>query len=140
MKEITKGNGESNYLLEGQEKIVQPALHILWDQILYLLDSIQGKYSFESYLQIMNDFVDDEILQAQASGLNYTGGHIIFSTEPALADCTVEVELYFTPSETTTYTVKRAARQLPKSKFIRKDVAMLEKELRLEFEVEKPEE
>ena len=140
MKEIIQGKSASNYPLEGQEKSVQPASHILWDQILYLLDSIQGKYSFESYLQIMSDFVDHEILQTQASGLNYTGGHIIFSTEPAQTDCTVEVELYFAPPETTTYTVKRAVRQLPKAKFVRKDVAMLEKELRLEFEVEKPEE
>ena len=115
------------------------ASSFLWDQILYLIDSILGKYSIETYLEVMNDFIDSEIRESQKQGMTYTGGQVAFSTTKESDKYVVEVQLYFTEPGTQQYSVKRAERQLAKKKFIRRDIERLEACQKLEFNVEKPE-
>lgn len=140
MQKLPEPKKNIQYLPVDSSVTIQSASHIWWEQLIYLLDSMSGKYSFLTYLDIMNDFIDEEIRQEQAQGLRYTGGHVIFLNNTTHNSCDILVELFFLRPENDKYLVKRAERQLSKSQFIRRDIALLEKQQRLEFNVEKPEE
>uniref|UniRef100_UPI003FF04BFC hypothetical protein n=1 Tax=Gemmiger formicilis TaxID=745368 RepID=UPI003FF04BFC len=135
MKKLSNEGNSVQYSAES----AQSATHILWEQILYLLGSVMGKYSFKTYLGVMSDFVDEEIRQGIAQGLHYTGGHVFFEDNNTNNTCNVKVELFFSQQGCDKYAVKSAERELPKEMFIHKDIALLEKNGRIEFNVEKPE-
>lgn len=139
MKKLSNEGISVQYSATPSAEPAQSATHILWEQILYLLDSAMGKYSFETYLGVMSDFVDEEIRQGLAQGLHYTGGHVFFENNNTNNTCNVKVELFFSQPRCDKYTVKSAERELPKEKFIHKDISLLEKNGRIEFNVEKPE-
>lgn len=137
MKNLTESKDNMKELPADSSVTMQSAAHTWWEQLLYLLDSMRGKYSFTTYLEVMNDFIDEEIRNMQAQGLHYTGGHVVFQDRNGA--CDIQLELFFLHPQSNQYSVKRAERQLPKQKFVRRDVDLLEKQKRLEFNVEKPE-
>lgn len=137
MKKLPESKDNMKEVPADSSVTMQSAVHTWWEQLLYLLDSMRGKYSFDTYLEVMNDFIDEEIRNMQAQGLRYTGGHVVF--EDRNDDCDIQVELFFLHPQSNQYSVKRAKRQLPKKKFVRRDIELLEKQEKLEFNVEKPE-
>lgn len=137
MKKLPEERKNIQYLSDDSSLTMQSAVHTWWEQLVYLLDSMRGKYSFATYLEVMNDFIDEEIRNMQAQGLRYTGGHVIFEDRNDV--CDIQMELFFLHPQSNQYSVKRAERQLPKQKFIHRDVDLLEKQKKLEFNVEKPE-
>lgn len=137
MKRIPESKNSVQYSLTDSSISLHSATCVWWEQFLYLLDSMAGKYSFTTYLEIMSEFIDEEIRRERE--LRYTGGRVVFSADVDHPDCDIQVELFFIHPESNKYSVKRAQRRIPKSKFIRRDIALLEKQKKLEFNVEKPE-
>lgn len=139
MKNVPQPKDEILYSHASVVETTGTAASTFREQFFYFWDSMMGRYSFVSYLEIMNDFIDDEIRQTQAQGLRYTGGQVTLSSDATRKDCDITVELYFSQPGSDKYSVKRAARQLPKSKFIRRDIALLEQQQHISFTIEKPE-
>lgn len=89
----------------------------LMDSIKFCRESKRGKYSLDTYLDIVEEYTDGQIKSAEIEGLTYIGGEcqIINSYEMKTYD--FEVKMYFEDSKGEKI-VKEAKRSLPKDKFV----------------------
>ena len=83
----------------------------LWEAIKkalkYIKQSAQGKYSLESYLEILGRFTDSQIDEALDCGEMYGGGEVTWSVSKDEPSFQVDVEMkFYSPSEKKTKTEK----------------------------------
>ena len=68
-----------------------------WDSLIksikFAFQSIQGKCSLETYLDILSRFTDDEINESLDNGQFYGGGEVTFKTTQADSDIKITVEM-----------------------------------------------
>lgn len=107
----------------------------LWNSIKFYRESISGKYSLDTYLDIVGEYTDRQIIEAEESGLTYLGGEcqIINSSDNNTYDFSVQM---FFSNNSGEKIVKEAQRNLPKDKFVSEtDLAVGEK---IKFEIQRP--
>lgn len=114
-----------------------------WDSIKSALkftyQSVQGKYSLETYLEVLGQYTDDEIRDFTASGHTYGGGEVVFLTEPSDVSIKAVVKMYFVETSTGQNKMKKAERYLEKTMFTDEAVDQIEKKGEVAFEINAPE-
>lgn len=107
----------------------------LWDSIKFCKESKSGKYSLDTYLDIVGEYTDRQIKSAEGDGLTYLGGEcqIINSYDTNTYD--FEVKMYFEDTKGEKV-LKEAKRDLPKDRF----VAETDREIgeKIRFEIQRP--
>lgn len=107
------------------------------ESIQFCFDSKKGKYSLESYLEIIGEYTDQLILQTENSGLLYTGGECIVSKSMEEGFYDFGVMMYFVDEQDNAIK-KEAFRKIPVTKFTRETAEQIGTE-KLKFSIEKPE-
>lgn len=89
----------------------------LWGSIKFYKESKHGKYSLDTYLDIVGEYTDRQINSAEAEGLIYLGGEcqIINSHETDTYD--FKVKMFFEDCKGENI-LKESKRSLLKAKFI----------------------
>ena len=89
----------------------------LINSIKYMFQSAKGKYSLESYLEVIGEFTDDTIVEAEKEGLNFFGGECsIKSNILNNEEVSIAVNMQFR-SDTGEWKKKEATRFIEKSIF-----------------------
>ncbi len=114
----------------------------IWDAIKSALkfthQSAQGKYSLETYLEVLGEYTDDEIREFIASGHTYGGGEVVFSTEKSDVSIKAVVKMYFVETATGQNKMKKAERLLEKSMFTDEAVDLIEKKGEIAYQINAP--
>lgn len=106
----------------------------LWNSIKYCKESKSGKYSLDTYLDILGEYTDRQIIEAEEGGLTYLGGECQVIN---LSDNTYEfsIQMFFS-DDSGEKIIKDAKRNLPKNKFVSEtNQAVGEK---IKFEIQRP--
>lgn len=101
------------------------SLRSLWQELIdsfyYMIDSIQGKLSLDSYLDILGQYTDSLILASAQEGLSYLSGTCTIRADEAGKALLFSVELFFLGTGSQPVQ-KSAERALPNKKFTREAV------------------
>ena len=109
----------------------------LWNSIKYCMESKSGKYSLDTYLDIVGEYTDRQIFEAEESGLTYLGGECQITNSSADNTYEFSIQMFFSDGNGEKIK-KEAKRKLPKDKFVSEtDQAVGEK---IKFEIQKPNE
>lgn len=107
--------------------------------IRYLFQSIKGKCSLESYLEMLGDYTDKEIRDQLQCGSIYRGGEVTFVTSPEHEEIQATFVLEFQDAAGG-WRKKEAKRMLQKSMFTSESVRRLEIAGELSFGIQAPDE
>ncbi len=113
------------------------ALKEMFDSIKFCMDSKKGKYSLDTYLDIVGEYADRQIIAGKNKGMEYFGGECTVKknkTEPDVLE--FSVELYFENQQGESIK-KEAKRKLPLSKFVDETASAIGSET-LKFNIQKP--
>ncbi len=106
----------------------------LWNSIKYCKESKSGKYSLDTYLDILGEYTDRQIIEAEEGGLTYLGGEcqVINSSDNTYE---FSIQMFFS-DDSGEKIIKDAKRNLPKNKFVSEtNQAVGEK---IKFEIQRP--
>lgn len=103
----------------------------------YMFQSAQGKYSLETYLEVLNEFTDPEIISSEENGLKYIGGEVVFLTTKSQSDILITIKLEF-QDDNGDWKLKKAERRVEKSMFTQETINRLHNNQETKFEIEKP--
>ena len=108
----------------------------LWDAIKYCKESKNGKYTLDTYLDIVGEYTDRQIKGAEDTGLRYIGGacKVTNSFDADVFD--FEINMYF-EDEKGKRVIKEAKRGLPKNRFVSETSCIVGDES--SFEIKRPE-
>ncbi|GFP76644.1 hypothetical protein [Clostridium fungisolvens] len=109
----------------------------MFNSIKFCIDSKKGKYSLDTYLDIVGEYADRQIIAAENEGLEYSGGECIVKksdTDSSLLE--FSIELYFENQQGESIK-KEAKRNLPLSKFVGETASVIGNET-LKFNIQKP--
>lgn len=110
-------------------------LNNLWDSIRFCMESKKGKWSLDTYLDIVGEYADRQILEEKEAGSMYLGGECIVKNKADMLEFIIQ--LYFENKDGEKIN-KSAMRLLSKNKFVKESVDVVEKEP-IEFEIREPE-
>ena len=108
----------------------------LWDSILFCVDSQRGKYSLETYLDIIGEYADRLIIKTQENGVTYTGGECNVNKDPDGKNYDFEVSLYFRDGEDNVIK-KQASRKIAMDKFTRETKSSIN-DKKTQYKIDKP--
>lgn len=115
----------------------------IWDSIKkalkYTYQSAQGKYSLETYLEVLGQYTDDEIREFISSGHTYGGGEVVFSAGESEVSIKAVVKMYFVEKSTGKNKMKKAERYLEKSMFTDEAIEQIVRKGDIAFEINAPE-
>lgn len=107
----------------------------LWDSIKFCKESKRGKYSLDTYLDIIGEYTDRQIKSAEAEGLKYLGGECQITNSYDTNKYEFEVKMYF-EDRNGEKMIREAKRNLPKDRFVSEtDRKVGEK---IKFEIQRP--
>lgn len=113
-------------------------LQELFDAFKYMRESKKGKYSLDTYLDIIGEYTDRLILQCQKDGCVYMGGNCkVCVADKCLNQILFRIELFFEDKEKKGV-IKEAERHLECSKFTTESVVKIKENGELIFEIEAP--
>ena len=119
------------------KKTENSALGELLDSIKYMIESKKGKYSLDTYLDIIGEFTDKLILEAEnKEKLTYKGGECHVSPDQESGAFNFLVTLYFHDQDGKQI-IKEAKRSLAMSKFTSETVTEIGDEKN--YEISRPE-
>lgn len=101
--------------------------------------SSQGKYSLETYLEVLGEYTDQEIIEFIDTENNYGGGEVVFSTSKDDDSIKATVKMVFLEKSTGKIKIKKAERFLEKTMFIDESLDMIEKKGEVAYEILAPE-
>ena len=107
----------------------------LWDSIKFCKESKSGKYSLDTYLDIVGEYTDGQIKLAESEGLTYLGGECQITNWYETKSYDFEVKMFFEDSKGEKI-IKKAKRNLPKDKFVSETDREIGKKIR--FEIQRP--
>lgn len=85
----------------------------------YMIESRHGKYSLSTYLEIVGQYADTQIIEARKNGLKYIGGECVVNLEHGDPDKYVfSVEMFFVDQQGQNIR-KTACRKLDSKRFTR---------------------
>jgi len=108
----------------------------LWNAIKYCKESKRGKYSLDTYLDIIGEYTDRQILNAEQEGLKYLGGECRIHNSFENEEFDFEIKMFF-ENDGGNSLVKESKWSLPKERFTSETEQGIEKDIR--FEIQKPE-
>lgn len=111
------------------------ALGELFDSIKFLFDSKKGKYSLDTYLDIVSEYTDGIISDSVAEGLYYLGGECEVINNQKDSTYDFKLSLFF-ESKDTERIVKEASRSISKEKFTTETESVIGN--RKKFEIDRP--
>lgn len=101
-------------------------LQELVDAFFYMIDSIQGKLSLESYLEILSQYADALIYASKQEGLSYQDGSCSVCADESRHMLLFSLEFFFMRDDL--QAVKKSAeRALPYEKFTRETVKKVQR-------------
>ncbi len=106
----------------------------LWNSIKYCKESKSGKYSLDTYLDILEEYTDRQIIEAEEGGLTYLGGEcqVINSSDNAYE---FSIQMFFS-DDSGEKIIKDAKRNLPKNKFVSETKQAVGGKIK--FEIQRP--
>lgn len=107
----------------------------LWDSIKFCKESKSGKYSLDTYLDIVGEYTDRQIKMAESEGLTYLGGECQITNSHETKAFDFEVKMYFEDIKSEKI-VKEAKRSLPKERFVSETDREVGEKIR--FEIHRP--
>lgn len=107
----------------------------LWDSIKFCKESKSGKYSLDTYLDIVGEYTDGQIKLAESEGLTYLGGECQITNWYETKTYDFEVKMFFEDSKGEKI-IKKAKINLPKDKFVSETDREIGKKIR--FEIQRP--
>lgn len=111
----------------------------LFKSIGYMFQSIKGRFTIESYLELISEFTDETILQSKKEGLVYIGGECKIKFNEELKDkITVVIEMQF-KTRSGEWKQKRAQREIDKNKFVSDAINQIKEKKELKYEISEPE-
>ena len=109
----------------------------MFNSIKFCIDSKKGKYSLDTYLDIVGEYADRQIIAGKNEGLEYFGGECtVKKSETDSSILEFSVELYFENQQGESIK-KEAKRNLPLSKFVDETANVISSET-LKFNIKKP--
>jgi hypothetical protein len=108
----------------------------LWHAIKYCKESKKGKYSIDTYLDIVGEYTDRQIKTAEENGLKYLGGECKISNSFDTNTYDFDVKMFFEDSQGENI-AREAKRSLPKEKFVSETYREIGDEIK--FEITRPE-
>ena len=107
----------------------------LWDSFKFYMESKNGKYSLDTYLDIVGEYTDRQIKMAEEEGLKYLGGECLIINAIDTDTYDFEIEMFF-EDNAGNQKIKEAKRKLPKCRF----VSETEQEVgdKIKFEIQRP--
>lgn len=113
-----------------------PVWNELWDSIKFCKESKKGKYSLDTYLDIVGEYTDGQIKLAETEeGLLYLGGECQITNSYDTKTYDFEVKMYFENSKGEKI-IKEAKRNLSKDRFVFETDQEVGDKIR--FEIQKP--
>ncbi len=113
------------------------AFQELINSIHFAVDSKKGKYSLESYLEILGEYTDRVILSAKQEGFSFTGGTCsVFKSKDTTESLIFSIKIFFRDRNGAQMS-KEAQRTFPADKFTRGAVLAISSEA-LIFNIEEP--
>lgn len=110
----------------------------LINSIQFCVDSQKGKYSLETYLQIVGTYSDRLIMESEKEGITYIGGSCKVKKNNGQCEfLDFYVEMFFQDSNGNSIK-KEAHRKLSTTKFTREAISSIGNE-EIEFNIDKPE-
>lgn len=113
------------------------ALNEFFDAIKFCLESKKGRYSLQTYLDIVGEYADRQILASEENGLTYMGGDCRVKMNNSAKVIVFNVKLFF-KDRTGESIEKGAERELPLNKFVSETVKQIGNE-ELIFNISRPE-
>lgn len=104
----------------------------------YLFQSARGKYSLETYLEILSEFTDDEINTALDNGDTYAGGEAVFYSIVNSDTIHATVEMRFYNENDLKVRTKKAERDLERKIFTDEALATIDRNGETAFEIKVP--
>lgn len=112
-----------------------PIWNELWDSIKFCKESKSGKYSLNTYLDIVEKYTDKQIKSAETEGMIYLGGECQITNRYEEKEYEFEVKMYFEDDKGEKI-IKEAKRNLPKDKFVSETDREVKEIVR--FEIQRP--
>lgn len=107
------------------------------ESIQFFIDSKKGKYSLETYLEIVGEYTDRLIIEAEGTGMNYSGGECTVKKKPDENVYEFNVKIHFTGIDDVPI-CKEAVRKIPIDKFTRETTDQIGAG-EIKFRIDKPE-
>ena len=104
----------------------------LWDAIKYFMESKRGKYTLDTYLDIVGEYTDRQIKAAEETGLRYVGGTCKVTSLTDKDVFVFEIKMYFEDLKGKNV-LKEAKRSLPKNRFVSETSRIVEDEVSFEI-------
>lgn len=108
----------------------------LWDAIKYCKESKNGKYTLDTYLDIVGEYTDRQIKTAEDMDLKYVGGTCKVTNSVNKEVFDFEIKMYFEDKKGKSI-IKEAKRGLPKNRFVSETSRIVGDEI--SFEIKRPE-
>lgn len=113
------------------------ALNEFFEAIKFCLESKKGRYSLQTYLDIVGEYADRQILTSEENGLTYMGGDCRVRRNDSTKTIAFRVKLFFR-DQVGESLEKEAERDLPFNKFVSETVKQVGNE-ELIFNISRPE-
>lgn len=111
----------------------------VWSELLYSIkyfrESKKGKYSLDTYLDIVGEYTDRQIKKAEEKGFKYLGGECQITNSYDTNTYDYAVQMFFLDSKGEKI-VKEAKRNIPKDKFVSETDGKVGE--RIKFEIQRP--
>lgn len=112
-------------------------LDVFFDSVQYMIQSIQGKYKLETYLEILSEYTDSQIRNWEKNGFLYIEGELIVTTDKDRKDISFAIYMIFQDADQKRK-LKSAEKSVEKYKFTKETIERLETALEMKFEIERP--
>lgn len=103
-------------------------------------DSKQGKFSIDTYLDMLGDYTDKLIIDTKKEGLVYSNGKCTVTQNELKDSLIFHVELFFTQKDKEEMILKELSVNKPKDAFVRETEDYFINEVALVYNIEDPKE
>lgn len=113
-------------------------LQELFDSFKYMRESKKGKYSLDTYLDIVGEYADRLIVQCKNEGYGYMGGHCKVSSDVEQPNQFLfQIELFFEKDDGNNLK-KEAERCLTCSMFTSETITRIKEHKEMVFDIKEP--
>lgn len=110
------------------------------NDIKYVFQSSKGKYSLNTYVELLGEITDSVILEVINKDCDYIDGEVLFSSNTGKNDIIIVIEMRFKNRSNGKLIIKRAEQDVGKENFVDEAVKSIEKSGTLRFDILMPEE
>jgi hypothetical protein len=123
---------KEDWMTKGQDNSIWTEL---WESIKFCKESKNGKYSIDTYLDIVGEYTDRQIKLAEDKGLIYLGGECQITNSYEKATYNFEITMFFEDCRGAKI-LKEAKRKLPKDRFVSETNSKIGEKIK--FDIQRP--